>query len=63
MKKWKHDIVATPGGVVRVVPYADYKKIMAVYRAAAKVSSLPSDELYDSDAIDKLDKAIYRAEA
>lgn len=67
MKKWKHEKLMTHSyftgekrGYIREVPESDYKKIMAVYRAAVKLAE--EKDTYDADDYYRLYKAVERAE-
>lgn len=66
MKRWKHHRITGVPCAVYIVPQADYRKIMAVYRAASIVSSFvitsPFMNERQCDAIEALDIAIERAE-
>lgn len=73
MKRWKHPHImrydyasGEPRGFIREVPESDYRKIMAVYKAAVKVSDTVFIfvEMAESSklAIEALDKAVEKAE-
>lgn len=68
MKRWKHNKYYGPSGGIQhyEVPADEYHKIMAVYKAAVKVSNdlviAPYMNDHEKKAIEALDKAVERAE-